>query len=87
MHTLENEDWDPLTLHAPNQEILPAVKMLPDDVPFCEGRELIVDIPVNPKGIAEVYINDTCGLTVEDKGSDNVTRLERAILLAIYVAS
>ena len=87
MHILQHEDCDPLTLHAPNQELLPAVKRLPDDVPFGEGRELIVDIPVNPKGIAEVYIDNTCGLTVEEKDSDNVMRLERAILLAIYVAS
>ena len=46
-----------------------------------------MDVRVNPKDIVEVYIDDTCDLIVEDEGSNNIQRLERAIILAIYVAS
>ena len=35
----------------------------------------------------DVYIDDTIGLTVDLPGSDNVTRLERATLLAIHVVA
>ena len=87
MHILQHEDWDPSTLHAPNQELLPVAKLMPDDVPFGEGRQLITDVPIDPKGMVEVYIDDTCGLTIDIAETNNTLRLERAILLAIYVAS
>ena len=87
MHILQHEDWDPSTLHAPNQELLPVAKLMPDDVPFGEGKQLITDVPIDPKGMVEVYIDDTCGLTIDIAETNNTLRLERAILLAIYVAS
>ena len=46
-----------------------------------------MDITINPKVTLDVYIYDTCGLTVKEEQSDNILRLERAILLAIYVTS
>ncbi len=51
------------------------------------GRELIVDIPVNPRGYADVYINDTTGLIIDLPGTCNANRLEAAIPLAIKVAA
>ena len=87
MHILQHVDWNPLNLHAPNQHLLPAAETLDDNISFGEGKELIIDVPVDPKGVVDVYIDDTLGLTVEEEGSDNIMRLERAILLAIYVAS
>ena len=51
---LLDEDWDPVQLHAPNQELVPAKQVLDDDIPFAEGRELIVNVPVNPKGSLDV---------------------------------
>ena len=48
---------------------------------------MIVDVPVNPCGVTDVYIDDTLGLAVDVEGSDNVMRLERAILLAIFTAA
>ncbi len=51
------------------------------------GRELIVDIPVNPHGYADVYIDNTTGLIVNLPGTRNANRPEAAIPLAIKVAA
>ena len=49
--------------------------------------ELIVDIPVDARGFIDLYIDDTIGLTVDTPGSDNILRLKRAILLAIWATA
>ena len=46
-----------------------------------------MDVPVDPKGIANVYINDTIALGVDLQNTNNSMRLENAILLAIHVAA
>ncbi len=51
------------------------------------GRELIVDVPVDPCGYADVYISNTTGLTIDLPGTRNADRLESAIPLAIEVAA
>ena len=51
------------------------------------SRELIVDIPIDPRGYADVYIDDTTGLTVDLPGTRNADWLEAAIPLAIKVAA
>ena len=56
-----------------------------DDIPVKIGRDLIVDIPVNPRGTVDLYINDFCGLTVDI--DDNTTRLKRAPLLVLVSAA
>ena len=66
---------------------MPPKKLLDDNIPFAEGRDLIVDVPVDPRGIAEVYIDDTLGLTVDIAGTNNDSRLEKSILLAIHVVA
>ncbi|KAL3809165.1 hypothetical protein ACHAXA_004664 [Cyclostephanos tholiformis] len=66
---------------------VPACNYLNDDVPFATARELIVDIPVDPRGYADVYIDDTTGLTVDLPGTLNVDRLKAAIPLAIEVTA
>jgi hypothetical protein len=53
------------------------------DVPFAAGAELIVEIPVDPQGTHDVYINDIIGLTVDIPGSNNIARGQAAALLAI----
>lgn len=58
-----------------------------DDVTFGIGRELIVNMPIDPRGYADAYINDTTGLTVDLPGTQNAERLEAAIPLAIEVAA
>jgi hypothetical protein len=66
---LKCEDWELANLHASVQkDILPRL-YLDDDVPFGIGQELIVDVPVDPRGYADVYIDDTTGLTVNQPGT------------------
>ena len=81
------KDWEPADLHASVQgDILPR-QSFDDNTPFAAGRELIVDIPVDPRGYADVYIDDTTGLTVDLPGTSNADQLEAAIPLAIKVAA
>ena len=82
---LHDPDWDPLELQAPHQELILAYKPLPDDIPFVEARKQFVNIPVNDKGNCEIFINDLMGATVDLPDTDNATRLERALLLAIHI--
>ena len=49
-------------------------------VPFAIGRELIVDVPINPHGFAYMYINDTTGLTVDLPGTLNADIKQRFLL-------
>jgi hypothetical protein len=51
------------------------------------GRELIINVPVNPRGYTNVYINNTTGLTINLPGTRNANRLEVAIPLAIKEAA
>jgi hypothetical protein len=48
---------------------------------------LIVDIPVNARGIVHLYIDDFIGLTIDLNNTDNTTRLERAPLLGLTAVS
>jgi hypothetical protein len=84
---LQCNDWDPHTLHALVQKEIPACEYLNNDVPFVTGRELIVDVLVNPRGYADVYIKDTTGLTLNLLGTRNAECLKAAIPLAIKVAA
>ena len=84
---LQDENWNPKFLRAPGSESVRKKRILDDDVPFGVGKELIVDVPVNPKGIADVYIDDTISLSVNMYDSDNSPRLENAILLTIHIAA
>ncbi len=69
------------------QKDIPPRTYLGDDVPFGIGRELIVNVPIDPRGYADVYINDMTGLLVDLPRSRNANRLEAAIPLAIEVAA
>jgi hypothetical protein len=80
---LHNNDWDPDKLFAPNQHLVPALTLLDDNTPFAEGAELIVDIPINPRGMHDLYIDDIIGLTVDIPGTNYVAHGQAAALLAI----
>ena len=66
---LKCNDWDPCALYAAAQVDVPTCIYFDDDVPFATARELIVDISVDPCGYADVYIDDTAGLTVNLPGT------------------
>jgi hypothetical protein len=80
---LLSKDWDPKELFAPNQHLVPEREHLDNNVLFAKGAELIVHIPVDPRGIHDIYIDDIIGLTVDIPGSNNVARGQAAALLAI----
>ena len=62
---LQDENCNPKFLRAPSSELVQKKRILDDDVPFGVGKELIVDVPVDPKGIADVYIDNTIALGVD----------------------
>ncbi len=63
--------------------MVPAMELMENSIPFAEGAELIVDIPVDARGTGDVYIDDLIQATVVIDGTDNATRCERTTLLAI----
>jgi hypothetical protein len=67
--------------------MVPPQQSLPTIFPFRIGWDHMVDIPTNPRGMVDIYINDFIGLTVNIKGTYNVMRLERASLLGISVVA
>jgi hypothetical protein len=72
-------------LFSPSSDLIPPRKYLPEDVPFGVGKELVVDVPVNPRGMSDVFIDDTFTQAVDLPGSDNILRAERGAMLAIHV--
>jgi hypothetical protein len=78
-----DENWDLLTDYAPSQHLVPAMELLIVSIPFAEGADLIVDIPVDPRGTIDVYIDDLIQATVIIDGTDNSIHCERAMLLVI----
>ena len=86
MKILRDDDWDPVILHAPNPELVSTVKFLDNSIPFGEGKQLIVDVSVNSRGVIDVFIDDSLGLTIDMEDSNNM-RLECAPLLAIYTCA
>jgi hypothetical protein len=54
------------------------------DVPFGIGKELIVDIEVNPRGTHDIYIDNMILLTVDTPGTNNLKRCVTDGLLAIH---
>jgi hypothetical protein len=67
---LFDENWDPLTNYAPIQHVVPAMELLDVSIPFAEGTDLIVDIPVDPRGTGDIYIDDLIQATVIIDGTD-----------------
>jgi hypothetical protein len=54
---------------------------------FGEGRELIVNIQVNPRGTNDVYVDNIIPLTVGLPGTDNTASCASAALLAIHATT
>jgi hypothetical protein len=82
-----SKEWNLLTLHATVQPLIPPKKILANNLPLGQARKLIIDVPVDPRGKIDVYIDNTTGLTVNVPGMDNATCMEAAIPLAIEVAA
>lgn len=51
-------DWDPEVLFHQNSTLVPGAQILDEKVNFAEGKEHIIDIPIKPKGCADVFIDE-----------------------------
>ena len=70
-------------MFASNQPLVPPRALLDDDIRFGEGAESIVNIPINPQGLHDIYIDRINLLMVDIPGTDNVACGQSASLLAI----
>ena len=59
------------------------MEMLSDDLPFEEAYPLIVDVPCDPRGHAEIFIDDFT-IACVDTGNNNI-RANKAVPLAVHV--
>ncbi len=84
---LQSDHWDDYKLLAPNQPLVPPQALLDYDIPSGEGNELIVDIPINPRGSHDLYIDDIVGPAINIPGTSHITRGQATALLAIEVTA
>ena len=84
---LTDDEWDPTELLSPDQDKVPAPTFLPDDIPFGEGKELVVDLDIDVRGTHEMYLDDLIGLGIDLPNTDNTIRSERAPLLGIHTCA
>ena len=82
-HLLQNEEWNHKKYFSPIQDKIPTIKTLSEDLPFEKSLPLIVDVPCDPRGHAEIYIDDFMVACV-DIGDNNI-RANKAVPLAIHV--
>jgi hypothetical protein len=74
-----------LTCISPNEH--PTEKIFGQQHTFCDRCDLIVDIPIDPRGYTDVYIDNSMGLTVNLPSTMNADQLEAVFPLAIEVAA
>ena len=48
----------------PNVHLVPPPLFLEYYITFAEGKDLIIDVPVDARGTSDVYIDNTIALTV-----------------------
>ena len=53
---MQDDGWDPALLFAPNSHLVSPPLFLDDSIPFAEGKDLIIDVPVDARGTADVYM-------------------------------
>ena len=71
-----NKNWDTNELQAPDQELVPPPNLLPDNIPFAPGKDLIVDGDIDDRGTHEMYLDDLIGLGIDIPNTDNCARAE-----------
>jgi hypothetical protein len=78
-----DDSWDPHSDYTPCQHLVPPIDLIDEAVPFAKGAEQIVNIPVDPRGMGDVYIDDLIQTAVIINGTNNAIRCKCATLLAI----
>ena len=62
---MQDSVWGPTSLCAPNGHLVPLPVFLDDSIPFAEGKDMIIDVMLDARGTADVYIDDDSLLTVD----------------------
>ena len=82
-HILNHKDWDPSKINSPNQSKILPPKLLDSSIKFGQAKPMMVDIPLEKFGKADVYIDDT--ITVSLHSTINNSRASAAVPLAIHL--
>ena len=75
-------DWDPASLHSPQQRHVGVTELLDNSVPFASAEPLAVSLPADDQGTVEPYIDDIIAAMLDSPS--NRPRLAAATLLAIH---
>mmetsp|Transcript_1546 Transcript_1546/g.3676 ORF Transcript_1546/g.3676 Transcript_1546/m.3676 type:complete len:179 (+) Transcript_1546:211-747(+) len=81
MAILHDDEWGPRRLRAKAQELVPKREPVSNGTPLAQAKEQMVQSPVDPRGVVDVYIDDAIATTVDL--DNNVERVEGATLLVI----
>ena len=84
---MQDAGWDPTSVCVTKGPLVPSPLLLDNSIPFVEVKDLIIDVPVDARGTADVYIDNTIALTVDIEDSNIVQRLEQTTFLAIHCAA
>ena len=79
---LNSKDWNPDHLHSPHQHKVPPPKLISKRTPLATAYQLIVDIPLAPRGCVDVYIDDIIAVSLYDK--QEYRAIASAVPLAIH---
>jgi hypothetical protein len=85
--TLHDNNWGHDDFFAPNQHLVPEQMPLSDNTPFTKGAELIVDIPIDPRRMHNLYNDKIIKLMADIPRADYALRGQAAALLAIDVCA
>jgi hypothetical protein len=80
---IQNEYWDHDSIYDPISDQLQEKICLHESVPFHPAKELSVHLPLNDRGIADIYIDDSIGVAPDIDSAP--IRVNRAIVLAIQI--
>jgi hypothetical protein len=79
---LNDAYWDPNSLSPKISKIIPKTHLLDPTIPFAKAKPLLVNIPLEPIGQSDVYIDDICTVGILDS-KQNEEKLRKSILLAM----
>jgi hypothetical protein len=80
---MNEKSWDPSKLHSDIQNLIPSDKCMDDDVPYATALPTIVSPPTNCPAKADVYIDDTTTISIDDPSI--TPRARAAVPLAIHI--
>ena len=82
-HIINHPDWDPHEIHSPNQHMITEPLILYDLIPFGHVAPMVVDVPIEPVGKSDVFIDNT--VTISLHSTTNNPKASAAVSLAIHI--